>query len=233
VLGTLDNVIDGTIKDPGRRQQRLEVVRAQLVHSIEMIRNLAFLSQLASAEGSLGLKEKATDVIIPAIVIEAAQFFQETAAQRGIKIDLVEPNTQYTVKGHIHLLRQVFMNLFENGVKYSDNDTRVLVKPHGQKHTGHLLVEIENIGCGFEQDEKERIFELGYRGLAAENIKSTGTGLGLFICKRILEIAHGANIEAEHSPTRRRTLFRIRFPQYTLGEDYVKGKRERGRPIDR
>lgn len=104
VIGTLDNIIDGTIKDAGRRRQRLDAVRGQLVHWIEMVRNLAFLSRLTSDQGAPGLLENATDVVIPEIVIEAAQFFQESARHRGIVIDLTDRRTQYIVKGHVHLL---------------------------------------------------------------------------------------------------------------------------------
>jgi len=224
VIGTLDNIIDGTIKESARRQQRLKAVRAQLVHWIEMVRNLAFLSQLTSDQGAVGLKENATEVNMPTVVIEAAQFFQERAEQQKMHIDLTDKKTQFMVKGHPHLLRQVFMNLFENAIKYGDAETRIAVTPHAQKRTRNLIIEITSIGCGFDPDEREKIFELAYRGAAAQQITASGTGLGLFICKRILEIAHNATIEAEYSPTTRRTTFRIRFPNHWIGDAYVEGK---------
>ncbi len=113
------------------------------------------------------------------------------------------------------------MNLFENAIKYSDSDTRITITPHGQKRTGNLIIEVTSTGCGFDQDEREKIFELGYRGQAAQDIKASGTGLGLFICKRILEIAHGATIEAEYSAATKNTIFRMRFPKHSIGEAYV------------
>lgn len=233
VIGTLDNIIDGTTKESSRRQQRLEAVRAQLVHWIEMVRNLAFLSQLTSDQGALGLKEKATDVVIPMVVIEAAQFFQERALQQNMHIDLTDKKTQFIVKGHLDLLRQVFMNLFDNAIKYGDSDTRITVTPHAQKRTGNLIIEVSSIGCGFDPDEREKIFGLGYRGRAAQEIKASGTGLGLFICKRILEIAHDTTIEAEHSQTTRKTTFRIRFPNHSIGDPYVEGPYQQTRSFGR
>src|SRR5689334_22121671 len=97
VIGTLDNVIDGTITDTGRKKQRLEAVRGQLKQSIEMIRNLAFLSQLATDKGTDALTKTATAVCIPKLIIEAAQFFQEAGSVRGIRILLTDAVTQYHV----------------------------------------------------------------------------------------------------------------------------------------
>lgn len=219
VVGTLSNVIDGTVKGD-RRQQRLAAVQAQLIHSIELVRNLAFLSQISMDHGSLSLVEKAVSVVIPEVVIEAAQYFQEMAAMRRVRIVLTDRETQYVVKGHPTLLRQVFMNLFDNAVKYSDEETVVNVRPHSQRETGQLLVDVESTGIGFEHEERNRIFDRGYRTAEAREIKASGTGIGLYICRRILEDGHAATIEAEYSKKNRQALFRIRFPEYSLGEEY-------------
>lgn len=223
VVGTLDNVIDGTITDAGRRSQRLEAVRGQLKHSIEMIRNLAFLSQLATDDGAASLAKTVTDVCIPKLIIEAAQFFQEAGHTRGRRIVLTDRDTQYYVKGHADLLRQVFMNLFDNGVKYGNANSEVRVTPRPQKGTGHLFVEVESRGATFDNDEREKIFEMGYRGQAARDATSSGSGLGLFICRRILTLAHRASIEAERSSSGI-ALFRIRFGSFTIGGPYADTK---------
>ena len=213
VVGTLDNVIDGTVKGE-RVNQRLRAVRAQLVHSIELIRNLAFLSQISTDHEMLTLQERASDVVVPAVVIEAALFFQEIGDTRQVDIHLTDRETQYKVKGHAALLRQVLMNLFDNAVKYADSGTKVIVNVRPQRQTKHLIVDVENIGPGFDFEERERLFDRGYRSKVAKAVKASGTGLGLFISRRIIEDAHGAKIEAEHSTAKRRTVFRIRFPEY-------------------
>lgn len=217
VVGTLDNILDGTVR-LDRQHQRLEQVRAQLEHAIELVRNLAFLSQISLGEaGKLILSEKASDVVIPKVIIQAANIFQEVAKSGTIEIRLTDDKTQYVVKGHEALLRQVFMNLFDNAVKYSDRETNVTVTPHANKKK-ELLIDVENQGIPIENEERERIFERGYRSKAAKDMRASGTGLGLFICRRILEDAHGASIEAEYSRKTGKTLFRVRFRSYGLGE---------------
>jgi signal transduction histidine kinase len=215
VLGTIDNLIDNTITG-ARREQRLKVVRAQLSHIIELVRNLAYLSQLTTEAGRQGLRELGSRSEVPKVVLEAAMFFQELARDRGMEINLEDKRTPYMVKGPPDLLRQVFTNLFENAVKYGDRDREVWIRAHPQKKSGQLIVEVENIGPGFEPHEREAIFERGVRGQAAQGIWASGSGIGLFICREILDVGFGASIEAEHSRTHRKTTFRIRFPEYQL-----------------
>jgi signal transduction histidine kinase len=216
VIGTIDNLVDGTISDPQKRLQRLRAVRGQLSHSIEMIRNLAFLSQLQSDQGIQSIREKVEKVLIPRVIIEALQYFQEIADQRGIQIELEDSETQYYVYGFEHLLKQVFINLADNCIKYGDDGSKIIITPRVQKKTGGLIVEIKGCGIGFDNDEKDKLFELGYRGQSALDSKASGSGIGLYICKRIILIAHSGEIEAEYSHKTRETIFRLRFPKYGI-----------------
>lgn len=216
VLGTLDNIIDGTVPEH-RKLQRLKAVRGQLVGTVELVRNLAYLSQLSTEKGRDGLRAASADVTVPAVIIEAAQFFQESAEQRNINIHLTDRATQYVVKSHSDLLRQVLMNVIENGVKYGDEGSQISITPRPQKSTGHLFVEIVGTGPGFLAEERARIFELGFRGADAQGIRASGSGIGLYVCRQILDL-YGASIDAEHSHEQRRTTFRIRFPHFIVAE---------------
>lgn len=217
IVGTVDNLMDGTIGDD-RRPQRLKALRAQLSHIIELVRNLAFLSQLATDEGRQGLRRSRGAVNLPSIIIEAAQFFQESGAGRGIEIELLDDRSQYFVTGQKDLLRQVFLNLFENATKYADHHSRVVVDIRPQKRSGELFVEVKNTGPGFSYQDRDRIFEPGFRGEVARATVASGSGLGLYISREILDLAHEASIEAEHSNKTRATTFRIRFPRFELEE---------------
>jgi signal transduction histidine kinase len=113
VAGTLDNLVDGTIKEESRRMQRLNAARAQLEQCITLMRNLAFLAQ-----GFGGVSDKENrKIVLPQVIIESAMFFQEEGEQKNIKIKLKDRATQNTIYGHPELMRQVMMNIFDNFIR--------------------------------------------------------------------------------------------------------------------
>jgi signal transduction histidine kinase len=215
VIGTVDNLIDGSIP-PDRKEQRLKATRAQLEFAVMMVRNLAYFTEQSLTPGTLPTRDFTKTCVIPQLVIEAAQFFQESGMSRGVKIELTDSKTQYAIQGSPELIRQVFMNIFDNAVKYSDPGSDVTVKPWVQKKRKALIVEICNIGPGFSNEESKTIFNPGIRGQEARNLIASGTGLGLSICKMIVEDYHKGVIEAEYSPATRTVTIRLRFPKWRI-----------------
>ena len=89
-------------------------------------------------------------------------------------------------------LRQVFTNLIENSVKYGKqggNITASMYKTDGK----HILIEITDDGIGINERHLPRLFERFYRTDEGRSIDVSGSGLGLSICKHIIE-AHGQTI---------------------------------------
>lgn len=208
VLGTIDNIIDGTISDE-RRNQRLGSARAQLEYTITLIRNLAYFAQYGGTDPKVQSTSIKTTVI-PQNLIEGAMFFQEQADNRNIKIYVKDKHIQNAIKGDPDLLRQVFMNIVDNYIKYGHEGSTVTVNHWIQKKTNDVIISIEGESIPFRQEEN--IFELGVRGKDAEDKTSSGSGLGLHICKLIIEKIFGGKIEAEYIPKRKVSVFTIRIP---------------------
>lgn len=209
VSGTLDNLIDGTITG-SRAKQRLTAARAQLEESILLVRNLAYFSEMRGGQFPEGHIRKAC--VIPQIIIEAAMFFQELGAQKNIEIFLENREIQHKVEGNPELLRQVFMNIFDNAVKYGQRNHPVTINAWRQKRSNALLVQIKGRSIHIPPHEQKRIFELGYRSDEAKGRLASGTGLGLYICAKILKLFHGTTIEVESSTVAGDVTFLIRFP---------------------
>ena len=196
VAGTLDNIIDGKITGAGRAEQRMRAARAQLEQCISLVRNLAYFAQGFSAL----VPTDARAVIVPQAIIEAAMFFQEDAANKGMTIELRNRRDQNKINGHPELIRQVFMPLFDNAVKYGVPDTTVTVRQKIQAKTGNVLITVTSTSReALVHEDLKRIFDLGFRGANAKKIIASGTGLGLFIVKKIVEEVHGGRIVAEAS----------------------------------
>jgi len=209
VLGTLDNIIDGTVPTD-RVETRLKSARGQLECTVSLVRNLAFFAQYTAnyADVVKGKSEKVC--VIPQLLIEAAQFFQEQGREHSNAIEINERWKQIATKGNPDLVRQVFMNIFDNGVKYGLSGEKIEANYWIKNDTKEVIVEIAGKSVGFYKDED--IFALGTRGKAAQERTSSGTGLGLNICKLIVENVFGGKIKGEHSRTSKITKFTIWFP---------------------
>lgn len=210
IAGTLDNIADGTyIGEQAKR--KANAARGQLEATIGLIRNLAFFADISSS--NTVLREPSSSLtILPQAVIESLQFYQDVANARNVRLELNDRDTQYAIRARPEALKQVLMNLFDNATKYSDESTRVNVTTAAHSD-GSLSVVISNFGIGFSGTEREKIFELSYRSASAKASKALGSGLGLFICKKIMRDIIGGSIAAEHNNQTRETKFTLKFPQ--------------------
>ncbi len=107
-----------------------------------------------------------------------------------------------TVKGVPYQLEQLFMNLISNAVKYSSKDKAALITIQSEKvavkdikedffkaHHHYFKISISDNGIGFSMDHASKIFEVFQR--LHQKSEYSGTGIGLAICKKIVENHHG------------------------------------------
>jgi signal transduction histidine kinase len=117
-----------------------------------------------------------------------------------------------TVRGEERPLRQLFLNLVSNAVKFTDAGMVTLrVGPPVEGEDGERRVEVsvQDTGTGIAPEELPRVFDRFYRGDEAR-ARAGGTGLGLAIARMVAE-RHGGAIRAESEPGRGST-FTVRLP---------------------
>lgn len=125
------------------------------------------------------------------IVGSSTRLLAELLAGHHIDIDL--PRDLPLVNFDAVLLERVICNLLENAAKYSPAGSRIQLSALARE--GNLEVCVSNEGSGFPPDRIDQVFELFVRGEREAAI--AGTGMGLAICKAIVE-AHGGTIAAEN-----------------------------------
>ncbi len=123
-----------------------------------------------------------------------------------------EGEEKIIIEADINRLTQVFVNLFDNSIKYCDPDGVIKVIVNVQEHkSGNSFVEINLIdsGVGFNGEDLPYIFERLYRGdKSRTRTQRTGNGLGLSIVKQIIE-NHQGSILANNHPETRGAWFKI------------------------
>lgn len=214
VIGTLDNVIDGTY-DSVKEKQVINASRAQLEQCVTLIRNLAYLSDFffeKSERDELRKAREAATSILPQVIIESIQFFQSLGEKKGIKLELRNPSDQYRITCRPELLKQVFINLFDNWLKYGERNQTITImsKVNDKKE---LIIELSGKSIGFSHSDSENIFQMGFRSKEAHDKVAQGSGIGLFICRKITEEILQGTISATHSPKMAITTFRISIPE--------------------
>jgi PAS domain S-box-containing protein len=98
-------------------------------------------------------------------------------------------NALPVVKADMSMLRQVWINLISNAVKYSGVNTAPKIEIGSFKHEGHLVFFVEDNGVGFDEKYKNKLFKVFQRLHSAEDF--AGTGVGLAIVEKIISKHNG------------------------------------------
>lgn len=132
-------------------------------------------------------------VAIHAVLTSLAHRF----ADAGLELHADLPPKSLLIQGEERRLQQLFVNLLENALRYTDRGGQVRV--HVQQERGNALIVIEDSTPGVPDEKLSRLFERFYRIETSRSRSSGGSGLGLAICLHIVH-AHRGSIHAEASP---------------------------------
>jgi two-component system phosphate regulon sensor histidine kinase PhoR len=137
--------------------------------------------------------------------------FSGEAHMKGIEIIFLRPDhVLKPMRADKEKLRVILQNLIENAIKYSDPHGKVFITAKESKNK--IQVSIKDTGTGISDEGKARIFEKFYRDTEAEKREITGTGIGLYTVKRIIDKSMG-EIWFESNPGEG-TIFYFTLPIY-------------------
>lgn len=189
IQGYVDTLLGGALENSDVNKKFLQSTSRNIDRLVNLVDDLDAISKLESGEQLL-LKDS---FIIQDLVKEVYDSLSIKADDKEIKCIIKKgcelPLTVYADK---EKMRQVFINLVDNAIKYGKQSGIVeasFYKVDGAK----VLIEISDDGAGIAEEHLHRIFERFYRTDLARSRKVGGSGLGLAICKHIIE-AHGQAI---------------------------------------
>jgi heavy metal sensor kinase len=205
-LAMIRSVGEVGLQKDGTRAEYRDMVGSMLeeVNRLtSLIDNLLTISRADS--GHIQLHRTVLPVLT--LVREAAAIFEVLIEEKGLRI-AVEGDENAHVEGDYVFLRQAFVNLIHNAVKYSPAGAAIRVRVASAE--GSVVVEIEDSGPGIPVDDQPKVFDRFYRVDKARWRESGGAGLGLSIVKWAVE-AHGGQVTLDSKPDQGCTL-RISLP---------------------
>lgn len=190
IHGFTETLLNGADEDPETRRRFLQIINRETERVTAIINDLLDLSRLESDQ----LEVNWSILPLRRLIEETLPLVADVAEQKHIKL-LVNVDPQIRVRADEALLRQVFINLLDNAVKYTpDSGGKVTVD--AEVRNGVVLVTLSDTGIGIPPADLPRIFERFYRVDRARSRQMGGTGLGLSIVRHIVERL-GGTIHAE------------------------------------
>lgn len=207
IMGAVYTLQDARIKcDESMQSQLLQTISASGKRMEHIIENLLDTARITS--GMVKLKLDWCD--LEEIIGGALRRWGANERKAHVRCELPEDLPLFM--GDSGLLEHVVLNYVDNAAKYSPQGSEIILKARADKE--YLTLQVIDNGYGFAEEEKEHLFEKFYRGKCTDKMR--GTGLGLPICKTIIE-AHGGKAWAEHRTDGEGSIFAFKLP-LTKGE---------------
>lgn len=193
-----------TLEDtPGDRQmlkKGMRVIDNETERLSGMVEELLDFSRMQN--GKLTLVK--TNIDILAELGEAVLIYAERAKRDGIELSYEEPEMVSPIFGDKNRLRQVFINIIDNALKYCDSGDQVDIRI--QEESGWINVVVADTGCGISKEDLPKIKTKFYKA----NLTRRGSGIGLAVANEIV-LLHGGEINIE-SELEVGTTVTIRLP---------------------
>jgi len=187
IQGFLETLLNGAIDDPNVNRRFLKKAINHTYNLDALLNDLIDISMIESGQ----MRMQPSYFNITKLIESIKDELEPLADEKSIKIKTKFINENIEVFGDKDKLKQVFVNLISNAIKYSESgNIKIVTETINEK----VKISIQDSGLGISDVDLSRIFERFYRVDKARSKEVGGTGLGLAIVKHIVE-AHGSKIE--------------------------------------
>ena len=192
IQGYIETLMDGAVDDPKVNKQFLRKANQHTMALSNLLNDLIDLSMIESGELRMSYRYFNVNEYLQSIIKE----MQHLAEENGLELLFHPVRQDLEVFGDRDKLKQVFVNIIQNAIKYTEKGK---VEVIAEEEKSHVKFIIKDTGIGIPDSSINRIFERFYRVDKARSRSVGGTGLGLAITKHILE-AHSSKIEVKSEP---------------------------------
>ncbi len=189
VKGYISMVLEGDAGNISPRQQRLllEAFKGS-ERMVGLISDFLNVSRLQTGRFMIDR----TPFDIGRIVRQEVSDLQLIAASHGIKLRLKATREQLMVMADESKIRQVIMNFIDNAIYYSPENSTIVITV--EKVANDVAVTVVDTGIGVPQEEQARLFNKFFRAKNARKQRPDGTGVGLYLARRVIKAHRGSII---------------------------------------
>ena len=195
--GTLPEKIEKPLKNIYISNERL----------LKLVNDLLDMSRIESGKMEMKFEETAVEEIITSVIEE----LKNVAKEKGVYLKFEKPEKplqKILIDGD--KIRQAVLNLADNAIKYTSNGG-ITIKLNPALDGTKLKISIKDTGEGMIEEEIARLFESFSRGGAGTRFWTEGTGLGLYVAKKFIDM-HKGKIWAESEGKGKGSAFYIELP---------------------
>lgn len=195
-LGKLTSEQEGFIEKAYESNERM----------ITVVNKLLTLNHMGERDSGLILEK--TDILkmIEEILFE----FSGETFNRGIELTLLKPKNLPQINCDKDMVRVIIQNLVENAIKYSFPHGKIFISVKNIEKDKEIEISVRDNGIGISKENQQNIFNKFFRATNAIKKESTGSGLGLFTTKNLVDLHKGKIwFESEYNSG---TTFFIRLP---------------------
>ena len=207
IRGMISMWCAGDFKNLSKKEK--DDIKRKIYLSTEQLNNIVndLLETMKFEEGYFKFKFK--PVSIEELITEAINILKPNYEKKGLYIKFKRLSKTFPkIQADREYLKQVFLNIIDNAEKYTFKGGAVITISQKDRN---LLVEISDSGIGISLEDQKKIFKKFSRSQKSKKINVTGSGLGLYIAKQIIE-AHSGKIEVKSKGENKGAAFIITLP---------------------
>ncbi|MBI2870225.1 MAG: response regulator [Candidatus Omnitrophica bacterium] len=175
-------------------------------HLLSLINDILDLAKVEAGKLELELEE----VNVREVVESAITIIKERALKQGLKLSASIADSVGGLRADKRKLKQILFNLLSNATKFTPEGGRISIEA-GQRDTGTVIFSVRDTGIGIEEKDRHKVFAEFEQIDSAYSRKYAGTGLGMPLAKKLVEL-HGGELWFESEGKDKGTCFSFALP---------------------
>lgn len=201
------NAISDSVKNDSQTLQTVEQLRTIADNMVNTVNDLLDISKIE--QGGLVLTSEPVDLV--ELLDQLAEDFLMTASSKNLSLQFHTELPVAIISGDKTKLRQVFANLIDNAIKYTIAGSITVTLSYEFKDN-IFITDVSDTGPGIEKEDLDNLFEKFARGTVGKASATKGSGLGLYLGKKIVEL-HKGIITVSSEGSGKGSTFSVRLPK--------------------